>query len=119
MAYVKQTMQYIGIPVNFYGEIINKKGFIFYANAGATMDKLLKTRYHLKYYDSSESFNDTNKGLEWSVNFGMGLEYKFIDFAGIYLEPNAVYYFNSKTQNSIRNDQPFQLKAELGFRFHL
>ena len=119
MAYVKQHMHYLGVPVNFYGKLIEKKGFLFYANAGAQMDKLLRTSYNLRYYDANDSFNYTEKGLEWSVNFGIGLEYRFVDFAGIYLEPNAVYFINPKTPNSLRKDQPFQLKAEIGFRFHL
>lgn len=116
---VKQHMHYIGIPVNIYANLLSKNGFNLYANAGVTMDKLLRTSYNIKYYDGSTSFNNTLKGLEWAVNFGLGLEYRFVNFAGIYLEPNAVYFFNSKTPNSIRNNQPFQLKAEIGMRFHL
>ena len=64
MAYVKQHMHYLGVPVNFYGKLIEKKGFLFYANAGAQMDKLLRTSYNLRYYDANDSFNYTEKGLE-------------------------------------------------------
>ena len=76
--------------------------------------------YRLSSYDVVEHRESVNmKGFQYSANMGFGMEYKFIPEIGLYLEPNIVYYFNSDTPASIRTDQPLQIKAEVGFRFHL
>jgi hypothetical protein len=54
----------------------------------------------------------------FSLNAGLGVEYVFADLFGLYLEPNVVYYPNSKVKRSIRTDQPVQIRAEIGCRFH-
>ncbi len=116
---VKQTLHYIGIPVNFYGTILSKKGFSLYANLGGTLEKGIRASYFLKSYDGTVRYNTEIEGMQFSANFGLGIEYRIVKQLGLYLEPNAVYFFDSKVPNSIRTDQPFQLKAEIGFRFHL
>ncbi|MEG0891144.1 MAG: outer membrane beta-barrel protein [Bacteroidales bacterium] len=116
---VKQTLHYIGVPINFYGTILQKKGFSLYANVGGSIEKGVRAVYKIKSYDNQGDYNSSIKGVQGSINAGIGVEYQFVKYMGIYLEPNAVYFFNSKISNSIRTDQPFQLKAEIGFRFHL
>lgn len=117
---VKQSLHYIGVPVNFYFTIMQNNSLKFYANVGGAVEKGLRASYHLKSYDgTSISAKADIDGFQYSANFGLGLEYRFSDLCGIYLEPNAVYFFDSKVPASVRTDQPFQLKAELGFRFHL
>ena len=117
---VKQSLHYIGVPVNFYFTIMQKNTLKFYANVGGAVEKGLRASYHLKSYDgTSLSAKADIDGFQYSANFGLGLEYRFSNPCGIYLEPNAVYFFDSKVPASVRTDQPFQLKAEVGFRFHL
>ncbi|MEG0518233.1 MAG: outer membrane beta-barrel protein [Bacteroidales bacterium] len=115
---VKQTLHYIGVPVNLYGMLLQKKDFSLYANLGASIEKGLRAVYSIKSYDQTDEYSSAIEGVQYSVNFGVGIEYRFIPLLGIYLEPNAIYFFNSKVPNSLRTDQPFQLKAEIGFRFH-
>lgn len=114
---IKQTLHYIGIPVNIYGLIVDKNSFRFYLNAGAAMEKGIRAVYHLKSYDSDEHNSSNIDGMLFSVNAGMGVEYMLGNTVGLYLEPNIVYYLNSDIPHSIRTDQPLQVKAELGFRF--
>lgn len=115
---VKQTLHYIGVPVNLYGMLLQKKGFSLYANVGGSIEKGLRVVYSIKSYDQTDEYSSPIEGVQYSVNFGVGVEYRFIPLLGIYLEPNAIYFFNSEVPNSLRTDQPFQLKAEIGFRFH-
>lgn len=117
---VKQSLHYIGVPVNFYFSIMQSSKFGFYANVGGAVEKGVKASYRLSSYDgTSLSAKADIEGFQYSANFGFGLEYRFSNPCGIYLEPNAVYFFDSKVPASVRTDQPFQLKAEIGFRFHL
>ena len=91
-----------------------------YANAGAAIEKGVKASYRITSYDGT-SFTSSAKmdGFQYSANAGFGLEYRFSQPYGVYLEPNAVYFFDSKVPASIRTDQPLQLRAEIGFRIHL
>lgn len=115
----RQTLHYVGIPVNVYGTILQRKGFSVYANLGGAVEKGVRASYSLKSYDQTSEYGTSIDGVQFSVNFGFGVEYRFVRQFGFYIEPNAVYFFNSKIPNSIRTDQPFQLKAEVGFRLHL
>ena len=114
---IKQTLHYIGIPVNIYGLVVEKDNFGFYINAGTAIEKGIRAVYDLKSYDSSEHSSRKIDGMQFSVNAGMGVEYKFSNTVRLYLEPNIVYYINSDIPRSIRTDQPLQVKAEMGFRF--
>lgn len=115
---VKQSLHYIGIPVNIYGKVVERNRFSFYVNAGATAEKGLTAVYKLESYTGKERYTNPIDGIQFSVNAGLGVEYKFANPAGIYFEPNIVYYFNSDMPRSIRTDQPLQVKGELGIRFH-
>lgn len=114
---VKQALHYIGIPVNIYGQIVDRNNFSFYLNAGAAVEKGIRAVYHLKSYDQAERNSSPIDGVHFSVNAGMGVEYKLNNTLGLYLEPNIVYHMNSDVPRSIRTDQPLQVEAELGFRF--
>lgn len=116
---VKQTLHYIGIPVNFYFNFLESNYLKLYANAGGTIEKGVSAKYHISSYDGTSFPAKANlEGLQYSANLGLGLEYAFSELCGVYLEPNVVYFFDSRVPASIRTDQPFQLKAEIGFRFH-
>ena len=118
--HVKQNLNYIGVPVNLYFTFIGKRYFSLYANVGGSIERGVAAVYRLSSYDVVEHRESVNmKGFQYSANMGFGMEYKFIPEIGLYLEPNIVYYFNSDTPASIRTDQPLQIKAEVGFRFHL
>lgn len=114
---IRQTLHYIGIPVNIYGLVVDKNNFSFYLNAGFAVEKGIKAAYYLKSYDSSERSFANISGVLFSANAGMGVEYKFSNTVRLYLEPNIVYYINSDIPRSLRTDQPLQVKAEMGFRF--
>ncbi len=117
---IKQSLHYIGIPVNAYFTIMENGKLKVYANAGAAIEKGVKASYRITSYDGT-SFTSSAKmdGFQYSANAGFGLEYRFSQPCGVYLEPNAVYFFDSKVPASIRTDQPLQLRAEIGFRIHL
>lgn len=118
--HVKQNLHYIGVPVNLYFSLVDKKNFFFYANIGGAVERGINASYKLTSYDAiSYSYNADMSGFQFSANVGFGMEYRFIPMLGVYLEPNLVYYFNSDMPASIRTDQPLQVKAELGFRFHI
>lgn len=121
---IKQGLHYVGIPLNFYYSVMNKNNFVFYVGAGATFEKGVRANYSMTTYTSpafTQSASSSIKGMQYSVNVGMGVEYMFgpNNQFGIYLEPRGVYYFDSKVPASIRTDQPLQIDAQLGIRLHI
>lgn len=117
---VDQTLHYIGVPVNLYISIMERKNFYLYANVGGTIEKGVRASYKLTGYgENVRRFKDNIDGVQYSLNGGLGLEYMFARNFGIYLEPNLAYYFNSNVPASIRTAQPLQVKADIGLRFHL
>ena len=114
----EQTLHYIGVPVNVYGTIAEKNKFMFYINAGAMLEKGIRAKYKFESYKDTHRHSTDMDGLLFSVNAGLGVEYRFSNYAGLYFEPNLIYFTNSDMQYSVRTDQPLQIKAELGCRFH-
>ena len=99
---------------------MDSKNFYLYANAGGSIEKGVRASYKLTSYDGDvKRFKDDVEGVQYSINGGFGLEYKFANKFGLYLEPGVVYYFDSDVEASIRTAQPLQIEAEIGLRFHL
>lgn len=117
---IKQSLHYIGVPVNAYFTLVDKNNFYCYVNVGGAVEKGVRASYKLLSYDGTSRGTDAGiDGFQYSANAGFGLEYRFVEQFGLYLEPNIIYYFDSNVPASIRTDQPLQVKAEIGFRFHL
>lgn len=116
--HIKQTLHYIGIPVNVYFSLLQSSKIKFYGNAGGTIEKGLRQKVQYKSYDETIRTGCSISGVQFSVNAGFGLEFMLNHNAGLYIEPNAVYYFNSDIPASIRTNQPFQIDAEVGVRYH-
>lgn len=114
----QQTLHYVGIPVNVYGKVAQRNRFVFYVNGGAMLEKGVRAKYKFSSYKDSYSSSTKMDGLQFSVNAGLGVEYNVSDYVGLYFEPNIIYFTNSDMQYCIRTDQPLQIKAELGCRFH-
>lgn len=116
---IKQGIHYIGVPVNFNFNIVSSNSWNVYATAGGTVEKGVRVNYQARTSGQNKNFNSTVKGLQYSVGTGVGLEYNFNKSVGIYLQPQVVYYFDSKAPENIRSSQPLQVEAEVGLRFHI
>lgn len=120
-ANVKQSVHYIGVPLNLYYNVVGNEYITFYASLGGMMERALKIDYDVTTL-SGEKMDRyiTPKGFQWSVNVGVGFEYRFVKFMGIYIDPRLTYYFQEKSQPfTVRSEQPLQFNLEIGFRFHL
>lgn len=117
---VEQSIHYIGVPLNFYVNILSGKRLTFYANAGCMVERAVRVDYDItdlygiRYRKSLDPV-----GVQWSANVGIGLEYRIWDFMGIYVDPRLTYFFDCDQPYSVRTEQPLQFNLELGFRFHI
>lgn len=111
---IRNLQHYVGIPVNVYYNIIKKDKINFYAYGGGAVEKCVANEY--KILESSSLYKERVKGVQWSANLGIGVEFMVGKHLGIYIDPSARYYFKSKQPKSIRTSQPFMLGCEMGFR---
>lgn len=117
---VDQTIHYIGVPLSLYVNILNNKSFFCYLKGGAAIEKGINISSKIvDIIDGVEYRSASIHGLQYSANVGIGLQYLFNDFVGIYFDPSVVYFFDSKQPFSVRTVQPLQLNLELGLRFNL
>ena len=116
--YVRNTQHYVGIPINAYYNIVSRDFINFYAYAGGTIEKCVNNHYQL-LNTQTITHNESVKGVQLSANAGIGVEFMFGRYVGLYLDPSLRYYFSCGQPKSIRTAQPLMLGFELGFRFNL
>jgi len=118
-ASVSQSIHYLGIPLEFYVNILSTKKLFFYARVGCEAEKGLQLKYDFTDMNGMVSNKSLSvSGIQWSTNIGLGFEYRFVDFMGIYVDPRLTYYFDCKQPYSLREEQRLQMNLGLGFRFH-
>lgn len=117
---VEQRLHYLGIPFDFYANFISTKSFNLYASVGGMMEKGLSAVYNVSEITSNHyTIEESIDGLQWSVNLGVGFEYRFVEFAGLYLDPRLTYFFDCGQPYSVRAEQPLQFGVQFGVKFHI
>ncbi len=112
----KQTLHYVGIPVNVTTPLWGNNRFHTYALAGAQADFNFSARTErMGVTQNSEKDN-----VQFSATLGVGAQYDLLPFLGLYLEPSAKYYFDNQSDvsNSFKED-PFKFNLQMGLRFLL
>lgn len=115
---IRNSVSYIGIPINVYFSIINTNRIDFYANAGGSVEKCVANVFRMQ--DPATTYREKVDGFQYSVAAGLGVEFIVADILGIYAEPSVRYYFKSTTQpKSIRTENPVSFGFEIGLRIRL
>ncbi|MBR3075738.1 MAG: PorT family protein [Bacteroidales bacterium] len=115
---ISHSLQYIGIPLNAYYNVLNTRDGLMqvYAWGGAEAEYCLSNRYRLLGLNST-LIKDTAGGFQFSAALGMGLEFKLADKLGLYLDPSVRYYFHGGQPKSVRTDKPLMFNFNAGLRF--
>lgn len=135
---ITNTQNYIGLPINLYYNIINNNSFVFYTYLGATIETPLSNDFILRGASSAPSgvsplasstpssgeslpriTKGPHDGLQFSVNFGLGLEFILSDLLSLYVDPSLRYYLDTPQLKSVRTERPLNIGAEVGLRFRL
>ena len=114
---VDHTMQYVGIPLNFSYDFVSKTRFKFYGYLGGEAEYAVSNKYRINGNTGSFDYSYAVKGLQWSVGAGLGVEFRFTDWLGAYIDPGFRYYFNCNQPTSVRTDKPLMFNFDLGLRF--
>ena len=111
------TLQYIGIPVDLFVKLVEKKDISLYSTVGTEAEYAISNKYRLLGTDTV--VGDKVNGLQWSIGGGFGVEFNPGQLVGIFAEPSFKYYFNCDQPKNIRTDKPFQMVLRVGVRFKL
>ena len=114
---IRESQHFIGIPVNFYYDIINRNSINLYAYAGGAAEKCVADRFQLLGTDINHT--EPIKGMQLSADIGMGVEFMLGRHLGIYLDPSIRYFFDNNQPKSIRTAQPLMFGFEMGLRAKL
>ena len=114
---IRNTQNYVGIPVNAFYNIVDTRHLNFYTYAGGAVERCVSDKYQLLGKDITHS--EKAKGVQLSVNLGIGVEFLLGDYLGLYIDPSLRYYFDNGQPKSIRTDQPLMLGFEMGLRVKL
>ena len=120
----KQTLHYIGIPLNVTYNIIGSKLFNVYASAGGAMEKAVggyfETTGHVDGKRSETNRNSLKpKELQWSLNASAGAQVNVLNQLGLYVEPGISYRIPSSSHvRSIYTDKKLDFSIGFGIRFN-
>ena len=112
---VSSQMHYVGVTASAFYNFIEAGRLTVYGRAGGAVDKGVYARYVF----GDQGLSQDVSGVQWSVNAGVGLEYRIADPVSLYIDPSASYYFDCAQPRSIRTEQPLMFSLEAGVRFHL
>lgn len=116
---IHNTLHYVGIPIKVYYHVIPQKRIDFYAYGGAQVEKGVRNVYELKAGGHDIHERESIKGVQTSVEAGLGISFRIVQGFSLYADPSLRYYFDCNQPVSIRTQQPLMLNLELGLRFEL
>lgn len=116
-----QKVDYLGIPLRLTYRLWANGRFNAYTTGGVTFELPVYSSLAKKYTitaDSSYTLRESIKvHSQWSVNLGVGVQYRLFKPFSIYLEPNMFYYFgNGSGIETYRTEHPFIITVPFGLR---
>lgn len=115
---VFHSMSYIGIPLNFYYDVISSNKIDFYVYGGGEAEYCIANNYRL-YSNPDINYSSTVNKLQYSVGMGLGVEFALGKTLGLYIDPEVKYYFHCDQPKNIRTEKPFMINFNAGLRFKL
>lgn len=116
---IRHSLQYIGIPLNVYFNVLDNRNIDFYAFAGGTVERAVLNRYKILNFSDRIKYSASVSGVQLSAAIGFGVEFKIARYLGLYIDPSLRYYFDCKQPMSIRTQQPLMMSFEIGLRTSL
>ena len=116
---VSHTIQYLGVPVRLYYDVLTSDRIKFYAYGGGSIEFCIGNRYRL--FGAPDIVREYGvREPMFSAGVGVGVEFQLSRTLGLYLDPGVNYYFMGREQQprSIRTDKPLMLNFDAGLRFN-
>lgn len=117
---VDNMQHWIGVPVNFYFDIVRSPRWRVHVLAGGEMDYLLANNFTI-HGNKPIPWQKKDTSFQWSAGVGAGAEYMITPRLGIYLNPTVRYYFTHVSRADINGlpVHPVRFMMEGGLRFSI
>lgn len=114
-------LHYIGIPLNLVVYAWNHPRWNVYFTAGGMVEKGVKSFYTQQVFREGQqavlSREEGIGGVQWSLNFSAGAEYRFYKAWSFYLEPRLSRYFDNDQPASYRTAHAWNVGLSGGIRY--
>ncbi|MBO4475630.1 MAG: hypothetical protein J5737_02740 [Bacteroidales bacterium] len=116
---IYHAVQYAGVPVNAYYDILSTADGLLnlYAWGGGAAEICVSNNYRLMSSPGT-AVKDKAGAMQFSVALGMGVEFPLGGNLSLYLDPAVRYYFHGNQPKSLRTDKPFMFNMDAGLRFN-
>ena len=118
-----QTLQYLGIPLDFTAELLDSRLVTLYLSCGGMAEKCVSGKVKSTTTVSGvrsgnvESRNLEVKPLLWSLNAAAGVQGNISRNIGVYVEPGLSYHFDDGTAvQTIYKEHPLDFMMTFGVR---
>ncbi|MDE6323813.1 MAG: sigma-70 family RNA polymerase sigma factor [Paramuribaculum sp.] len=115
-----QRIHYLGVPFKFNYRIFTYGGLSIYGQGGGALDIPVNGSQSVSECLpewGNQNKRSVNAPLQWSVEGGLGGQYRLTSSFSIYVEPSLRYYFNSGSEiETIRQKRPLELTMPIGLR---
>lgn len=114
---------YLGIPLKFSRRLFDAGRFSLYIQGGGALDIPIHSTSRFTEWSSGtgrpvSGYEHFRAPLQWSVEGGLGVQYRFSPSVSLYAEPSLHYFFAPRSGSSaIRGERPFEFSFPLGLRF--
>lgn len=117
---IDNMQHWIGVPVNFYFDIVRSPRWRVHVLAGGEMDYLLANNFTI-HGNKPIPWQKKDTSFQWSAGVGAGAEYMITPWLGIYLNPTVRYYFTRVSGADINGlpVHPVRFMMEGGLRFSI
>jgi hypothetical protein len=111
---------WIGVPVNFYFDVVRTPRWRVHALASGQMDYLLANNFTV-HGNKPIPWQKKDVSFQWSAGLGAGVEYMITQRIGLYVDPTVRYYFTQASGADINGlpVHPIRFMLEAGLRFSL
>lgn len=118
----EQNIHYLGIPLRVSYHLADYKHLSAYSSVGLQLNIPVYGKINSKYIvDNAPAYTDSwhiTPPLQWSTNFSLGLQYKFLPKWTLYMEPTLYWYIpNGSNTHTIWTEHPVMFSVPFGVRF--
>ncbi|MBP1640920.1 MAG: hypothetical protein H6Q17_2503 [Bacteroidetes bacterium] len=116
---------YLGIPVSLAYSFIQKPSFAIYLIGGGRIEKGLSLVEKIYTYNTQntpteqERYHYSIKGVQLSLDAGVGASYRLYRFIHWYVETGGAWYIPGNQPESSRTEHPLNVSFKTGLKFSL
>lgn len=118
----RQTLHYVGIPLNVNVRLLTLQRFSLYWSAGVLAEKCVGGKVETEYVAEdepsiSETEHYTTRPYQFSAHTAIGAQYNVLPSLSLYAQPGMGYYFDdSSSLRTLYKEHPLTFNFEIGIR---